>query len=151
MCQVEAENSVVKAHDKLKSCEHPSFLKIPVNERINQMTEFVQKIKEIFNKAEFQPLMIEDIYNANDLVKKSYEVLQDITNDMGKSHLINFLKTYMKNIACISFQSYLLLQKVLLIQYEIKFCVSIIMSHYFYFLFLTVLILETFEILDALL
>lgn len=100
---MEAENSVMKAQDKLKSCEHPSFLKISVNDRVNQMTEFVQKIKEIFNKAEFQPLMIEDIYNANDLVKKSYEVLQDITNDIGESHLINYFLIFMKNITCISF------------------------------------------------
>lgn len=91
---MEAENSVMKAQDKLKSCEHPSFLKIPVNDRINQMAEFVQKIKEIFVKAELQPLIIEDIYNANDLVKKSYEVLQDITNDIGKSHLIILFRTF---------------------------------------------------------
>ncbi|KFM81001.1 Nucleoporin GLE1, partial [Stegodyphus mimosarum] len=81
-CEKEAESLVTKAIEKLQSCEQAKYLRIPSNDRINHMKKVISDIKNVSNQSETKDLTIDDISNANNLVKGIYETLQDITNDI---------------------------------------------------------------------
>ncbi|XP_035227485.1 nucleoporin GLE1-like isoform X2 [Stegodyphus dumicola] len=81
-CEKEAESLVSKAIEKLQSCEQSKYLRIPSNDRINHMKKVISDIKNLSDESETKDLTIDDILNANILVKGIYETLQDITNDI---------------------------------------------------------------------
>ncbi|KAG8192692.1 hypothetical protein JTE90_009718 [Oedothorax gibbosus] len=81
-CQNEAQDLVSKSMEKLGSCEYSNFLRIPIDERMKQMTEILNPINNLMEQAKVTELSIDDILNANYLVKASYYQFQDILNDI---------------------------------------------------------------------
>ncbi|XP_054711374.1 mRNA export factor GLE1-like [Uloborus diversus] len=81
-CQKESDNIVLKSLEKINSCMHPSYLRVSIQDHTNQIKGMFQNLNSFVEDRENKLLTIDDILNANLLVKKIYEYLQNIIIDI---------------------------------------------------------------------